>query len=87
MDEFVHVRFDGNRGEEPIKKLTLIFNFKVKILLFSFLRCILLVTKVKFCQGTIGRKLIVVLKNGNKVCRRVRANSDFTILDSSFANI
>ena len=44
----------------------------VKILLkivrnrFFFLHCILLITKVKLSQETVGRNLTVLLKNGKK---------------------
>ena len=34
---------------------------------FFFLHCILLITKVKLFQGTIGPNLIALLKNGRKV--------------------
>ena len=34
---------------------------------FFLFHCILLIAKVKLFQGTIGRNLIVLLKNGRKV--------------------
>ena len=65
-------------------KLIVILNFKIKT---CFLYCILFVTKVKQFQGSIGRNLMVLLKNGKKIiqhCERVRFNSDFMVLNVMF---
>ena len=62
-------------------------NFRVKICFF-LLDCILFIREVKLFQGTISRDLIVFLKNDKKSffviqrCGRMRANSDFMVLDT-----
>ena len=64
-------------------RCSMILNFKVKISFFFFWNCVLLVAKVKRCQGIIGWNLIVLLENG-KI--HVRANSDFMFLDAWITN-
>ena len=53
----------GNTCKEPIVKLTLTLNFKVKIVFSFLLRCILLILEGKI----FPRNLIVLLRNGKKV--------------------
>ena len=42
-------------------------NLNLKVTTFFFRHCTPFITKVKLFQATIGRNLIVLLKNGNKV--------------------